>query len=222
MARRRTVGEILGKFWATQLQRGNFGGHKGSYLETRVANILQTFHTAVWPGDGQSVKFWANSGQPSSRYPCKHRKPYPEGQFWGSQRPISRVADFLQTFHTAVWPGDGQWVKFLSVKLWATQLEMSLQPQGTLSKGAILGVTKAHISRLEWPTCFKLFTQLYDQGSITYYVIDILAIFTPSVINCNQDTPSLLTEKITLSWPDPPSPPPPLLLTFFPKKHFST
>ena len=92
------------------IQRGNFGGHKGPYLETRVANLLQTFHTAVWPGDGQWVKFW-------------------------------------------------------SVKVWAIQLEMSLQTQETPSKGAILGVTKAHISRLEWPTCFKLFTQLYDQGT---------------------------------------------------------
>ena len=30
----------------------------------------------------------------------------------------------------------------------------------TLSKGAILGVTKAHISRLECPTFFKLFTRM--------------------------------------------------------------
>ena len=36
------------------------------------------------------MKFWANFKHPNSRYPCKHRKPYPKGQFWGSQRPISR------------------------------------------------------------------------------------------------------------------------------------
>ena len=34
------------------IQRGNFGGHKGPYLETRMSNFLQTFHTVVWPGDG--------------------------------------------------------------------------------------------------------------------------------------------------------------------------
>ena len=60
-------------------------------------------YQAVWPGDGQSVKFWARSKLPNSRYPCKHRK------------------------------------------------------------GAFLGVTKAHISRLKLPTFFKLFTQLYGQ-----------------------------------------------------------
>ena len=99
MARRRTVGEILvcqimGNTardvlanTGNPIQRGNFGGHNGPYLETQVANLLQTFHTAVWPGDGQWVKFW-------------------------------------------------------SAKSWATQLEMSLQTQGTLSKGAILGVCK--------------------------------------------------------------------------------
>ena len=73
------------------------------YLGTRMSHFLQSFHTAVWPGDGQSVKFWAGSKLPNSRYPCKHRK------------------------------------------------------------GAFLGVTKAHISGLECPTFFKLFTQLYGQ-----------------------------------------------------------
>ena len=66
------------------IQRGNFGGHKGSHLETRVANLLQTFHTAVWPGDGQWVKFW-------------------------------------------------------SVKVWAIQLEMSLQTQETPSNRGNFG-----------------------------------------------------------------------------------
>ena len=68
-----------------------------------MSHFLQTFHTAVRPGVGQSVKFVARSKLPNSRYPCKH---------W---------------------------------------------------KGAFLGVTKAHISRLECPTFFKLFTQLYGQ-----------------------------------------------------------
>ena len=181
MARRRTVGEILvGQILGNpardvlantgnHIQRGNFWGHKGPYLETRVANLLQTYHTAVWPGDGQwvkfwSVKFWATQLEKS----LQTQETLSKGAIFGVtkahiSRLLTRVANLLQTFHKAVWPGDGQWVKFWSVKFWATQLEMSLQTQETLSKGAILGVTKAHISRLEWPTCFKLFTQLYGQ-----------------------------------------------------------
>ena len=34
------------------IQRGNFGGHKGLYLETRMSNFLSTFYTVVWPVDG--------------------------------------------------------------------------------------------------------------------------------------------------------------------------
>ena len=96
MARRRTIGEILGQIKASELEislqtqeRGLFGGHKGPYLETRMSHFLQTFHTAVWPGDGQSVKFWARSKLPNSRYPSIPANTG-KGPFWGSQRPISR------------------------------------------------------------------------------------------------------------------------------------
>ena len=57
MAGRRTIGEILGRGSELEIslqtqERGHFGGHKGPYLETRMFNFLQTFHTVVWPGDG--------------------------------------------------------------------------------------------------------------------------------------------------------------------------
>ena len=97
MARRRTIGEILGQFQRPELEislqtqeRGLFGGHKNPYLETRMSHFLQTFHTAVWPGDGQSVKFWARSKLPNSRYPCKHRK---EAFLGVTIRPISRESN---------------------------------------------------------------------------------------------------------------------------------
>ena len=84
-------------------EKGIFRGLKGPYLRTRMSKFLQTFHTAVWPGDGQSVKFWARSKIPNSRYQWKHRK------------------------------------------------------------RAFFGVSKAHISGPECPNFFKLFTQLYGQ-----------------------------------------------------------
>ena len=93
MARRRTIGEILGQIKDSELEismktqeKGIFRGLKGPYLRTRMSKFLQTFHTAVWPGDGQSVKFWARSKIPNSRYQWKHRK----RAFSGSQRPISQ------------------------------------------------------------------------------------------------------------------------------------
>ena len=89
-------------------------------------NFLNTYQTAT----STSIQ-WT---EPS---PCKHREPYPKRQFWDVTKAhisrLDRVANLLQTFHTAVWPRDGQWVKFWSVKFWATQLEMSLQTQWTLS-----------------------------------------------------------------------------------------
>ena len=174
-----------------------------------MSHFLQTFHTAVWPGDGQSVKFWARSKLLNSRYPCKHRK----GPFWESQRPISRdsnvplyskfshscmarrrtigeilgqikaseleislqtqergtfgghkgpyletrMSHFLQTFHTAVWPRDGQ-----SMKFWARSKLPNSRYSYKHRKGAFLGLTKAHISRLECPTFYV--EGLYVEG----------------------------------------------------------
>ena len=70
-------------------------------LRARMSKFLQTFHTAVWPGDGQSVKFWARSKLPNSRYQWKHRK---RAFFGVSKAHISgrECPTFFKPFHTAV------------------------------------------------------------------------------------------------------------------------
>ena len=105
------------------------------------------------------MKFWTNFKDPNSRYPCKHRKPYPKGQFWGSQRPISRDSNVQLSSnfsHSCI--ARRRIIGEILGQFQRPELEISSQTQETLSKGATLGVTKAHISRLECPTFFKLFT----------------------------------------------------------------
>ena len=91
-----------------------------------MSHFLQTFHTAVWPGDGQSVKFWAGSKLLNSRYPCKHRK----GAFLGSQRPISRDSNVpLSSNFSHSCMARRRTIGEILGQLQGSKLEISLQTQ---------------------------------------------------------------------------------------------
>ena len=66
------------------------------------------------------MKFWANFKQPNSRYPCKHRKPYPKGQFWGSQRPMLS----LTAMQSMMWISWDLWEKHDCAYAWSCILTM--------------------------------------------------------------------------------------------------